>query len=238
MKLVSLARYPCRPAVESYNFTMIVTIDGPAGSGKSTAARGLARRLGFEFLDTGAMYRAVALALHRSGVGYDTAEVESRLADIHVDMRPNQVFLNGEEVTHLIRTPELSSGASKVAAVPSVRHHLVRLQRQLAQGRRMVCEGRDQGTVVFPRAECKFFLVASPMSRARRRMQDLESRGFHTSIDEVLRDQHERDQRDSSRQVGPLEPAEDAIHLDTSEMSIDQVLDWMEKRVRERCPPG
>lgn len=217
---------------------MIVTIDGPAGSGKSTAARGLAARLGFEFLDTGAMYRAVALALNRLGVAYEAPEVEFLLASIHVDMEPGKVILDGEEVTSLIRTPELSSGASKVAAVPCVRHYLVKQQRQIAQGRQMVCEGRDQGTVVFPHAECKFFLVASPLARARRRMQDLVSRGHETTLDVVLREQEERDSRDSSRSVGALKPADDAIHLDTSDLSIDEVLNWMEQRVRERCPRG
>jgi cytidylate kinase len=217
---------------------MIVTIDGPAGSGKSTAARGLASRLGFEFLDTGSMYRAVALALNRLGVAYEAPEVESLLAGIHVDMEPGKVLLDGEEVTQLIRTPDLSSGASKVATVPCVRHYLVKQQRQIARGRQMVCEGRDQGTVVFPHAECKFFLVASPLSRARRRMQDLLSRGHQTTLEVVLREQEERDQRDSSRSVGALRPAEDAIHLDTSDLSIDEVLNWMEQRVRERCPRG
>ena len=217
---------------------MIVTIDGPAGSGKSTAARGLAAHLGFEFLDTGAMYRSVALALTRAQMAFDSPEVELFLGEIHIDMFPGKVLLNREDVTPFLRTPELSSGASKVAAIPCVRHYLVRQQRQIAQGRQMVCEGRDQGTVVFPDAECKFYLVASPEFRARRRLQDLLSRGHQTTLEVVLREQEERDNRDSSRAVGALKPAADSIHLDTSDMGIDEVLLWMEQKVRERCPRG
>jgi cytidylate kinase len=148
------------------------------------------------------------------------------------------VLLNGEDVSQLIRTPEMNSGSSKVATIPCVRHYLVKQQRQIASGRQMVCEGRDQGTIVFPQAGCKFFLVASAEARARRRFQDLVSRGHDTTLEKVLREQEERDHRDSTRGVGALKPAEDAIHLDTSTMTINEVLAWMEQKVRERCPLG
>jgi CMP/dCMP kinase len=217
---------------------MIVTIDGPAGSGKSTAARGLASRLDFEFLDTGAMYRAVAYALTQARIDFSSPEVESYLLDVHIEMFPGKVLLNQEEVTRLIRTPEMSSASSKVAAIPCVRTYLVKQQRLIAQNRNMVCEGRDQGTVVFPDACCKFFLVANAQARAQRRSKDLESRGHFVTFEQVLAEQEERDLRDSNRSVGALKPAEDAIHLDTSDLTIDEMIDIMEIKVRERCLLG
>lgn len=213
---------------------MIVTIDGPAGSGKSTAARGLAARLGFEFLDTGAMYRAVALALSRAGIDFgDDARVIAHLKTLHIDMPPGRILLNGENVSQTIRTPELASASSRVAAFGYVREFLVAQQRSIARGRNMVCEGRDQGTIVFPDARCKFFLTASAHSRARRRFEEMRSRGFAVEFDEVLAEQEVRDQRDSSRSVGPLRPADDAIVIDTSDLNIDQVIDRLEGDVRQ-----
>src|SRR2546430_6492608 len=148
---------------------MIVTIDGPAGSGKSSAARELARRLGFEFLDTGAMYRAVSFALRRDGVDEtDPAALAAWLPTLRMEVPPGVVRLDGEDIAGRIRTPEITALASRLAAVPAVRHFLVRLQRQAAVGRDLVCEGRDQGTVVFPDAERKFFLDADRTERAVR----------------------------------------------------------------------
>jgi cytidylate kinase len=217
---------------------MIVTIDGPAGSGKSTAARGLAARLGFDFLDTGAMYRVAALALERAGIDFgDEARVTPFLADLRIDMIPGRVALNGEDVTTIIRTPELAAASSKVAAFAYVRRHLVKLQRAIARGRSMVCEGRDQGTFVFPDAPCKFFLTASVASRAERRLGDLRQRGINISMEQVLAEQLERDRRDSERDVDPLRPAADAIVIDTSDLTAAQVLDRLEEDVR-RCRPG
>jgi CMP/dCMP kinase len=214
---------------------MIVTIDGPAGSGKSTAARGLAARLGFEFLDTGAMYRAVALALKRARIEFaDESRGADHLQTLHIDMQPGRIVLNGEDVSRTIRTPELAAASSRVAAFPYVRAYLVEQQRSIARGRSMVCEGRDQGTVVFPEAECKFFLTASARARAQRRFDEMRSRGLKVEFDIVLAEQEERDERDSSRSVGPLRPADDAILIDTSDMSIDQVIDRLEGDVR-RC---
>src|SRR4051794_36673757 len=147
---------------------MIVTIDGPAGAGKSSAARELARRLGFEFLDTGAMYRAVSFALLRDRID-ETAPLESWLATLRLDVPPGVVRLDGDDISGRIRTPEITALASRLATVPAVRHFLVGLQRHVSVGRDLVCEGRDQGTVVFPHAERKFFLVADRGERARRR---------------------------------------------------------------------
>jgi len=212
---------------------MVITIDGPAGTGKSTAARGLAARLGFEVLDTGAMYRAVALAAMRRTISLHDAEALSELLrNVRLDFRSGQMLLDGEDVSTAIRQPEIAQAASQVAAVPLVRQHLVRLQRQAAEGRNIVAEGRDQGTVVFPDAAVKFFLTASPQARAERRRRELASRGLERDLGDILAEQAERDHRDSTRQVAPLTPAPDAIVIDTTHRSIDDVLALMEQYVR------
>jgi CMP/dCMP kinase len=217
---------------------MIVTIDGPAGSGKSTAARGLAARMGFEFLDTGAMYRAVALALRSRNIDFaDEGRVSGFLDSVRFEMPPGRILLNGEDVSTAIRTPEIASASSKVAAYAHVRRFLVDQQRSIAAGRDMVCEGRDQGTVVFPDARWKFFLTASPASRAERRFQDMLRRGQITTLEQVIVEQDERDLRDSTRDVSPLRPAGDAITIDTSAMTPEQVLNRLEEEVR-RCLRG
>jgi cytidylate kinase len=213
---------------------MIVTIDGPAGSGKSTAARGLAARLGFEYLDTGAMFRAVALALHRADISpADTERVRSMLAILRLEMPRGRVILNGEDVSTAIRSVSMSSASSKVAVVPQIRAYLAVQQRAVAEGRNMVCEGRDQGTAVFPDACCKFFLSASLHARAERRLHELIERGEKIALAQVEADLVERDHRDSSREVAPLRAADDAIHIDTSDLTPEQVLDRMEKEVRQ-----
>jgi cytidylate kinase len=217
---------------------MIVTIDGPAGSGKSSAARELARRLGFEFLDTGAMYRAVSFALVRDGIDEsDPAAVAAWLPTLRLDVPPGVVRLDGEDITGRIRTPDITALASRLAAVPPVRHFLVGLQREVAVGRNLVCEGRDQGTVVFPEADRKFFLVADSHERARRRQGELRSRGIDIPIAEVLRAQDERDDRDAGRDLAPMRPAADAIVLDSTHLSPAQVVERMEAEVR-RCLPS
>src|SRR5437660_5021112 len=178
---------------------MIVTIDGPAGAGKSTAAKALARRLGFEFLDTGAMYRAVTLAALRAGCDLDDEQALARLvAGLTLEMPPGRVVLGGEDVTDRIRTPEVTVGTFKVASSPAVRRRLGELQRALAAGRNVVCEGRDQGTIVFPDAACKFFLVADPVERARRRHREMLARGETTPWEDVLAAQQARDARDAA----------------------------------------
>lgn len=217
---------------------MIVTIDGPAGSGKSTAARGLARRLGFEFLDTGAMYRAVALALTRSGIPFcDAGRVVEFLNLTKLEMPPGKVLLNGEDISEEIRHPSISDASSRVAVEPHVRAVLVGWQRQIAQGRNMVCEGRDQGSVVFTDSPCKFYLTAKIQTRAGRRLSELGARGIITTVQRVMEDLEIRDHRDRTRDAGPLLPASDAIMIETDGLSQEQVLDRLEAEVR-RCRLG
>jgi CMP/dCMP kinase len=214
---------------------MIVTIDGPAGSGKSTAARRLAERLGFDFLDTGAMYRAVALEVlsRRIDIG-DVSRVVEVAHTVDIEALGPVVRAGGRDVTAAIRTPEVSSAASKVAAIPEVRTELVRLQRQAADRRNVVSEGRDQGTVVFPLAECKFYLTADPNERARRRQLELAVQGETIAVEDLLRQILERDNRDQTRDTAPLRPADDAIRIDTSHLSPDEMVGRLETLVRER----
>jgi cytidylate kinase len=213
---------------------MIVTIDGPAGAGKSSVAKALAQRLGFEFLDTGAMYRAIALAALRAGLDLqDQTGLAHLLSTLTLDMPPGRVLLNGEDVTTAIRTPEVTAATSPVADSRVVRQHLVGMQRALAAGRNLVCEGRDQGTIVFPEAGCKFFLKADPVERARRRQRQMEARGETVDLDAVLRAQQERDRRDAARDLAPMVPAADAILLDSTHLDLDQVVDLMERAVRQ-----
>jgi cytidylate kinase len=214
---------------------MIVTIDGPAGSGKSSAARELARRLGFEFLDTGAMYRAVAYAALRDGVRLDDGpELDAWLAGLRLEAPPGIVRLDGEDIAGRIRTPEVTDAASRIAVLSAVRRYLVHIQRQAAAGRDLVTEGRDQGSVVFPDAERKFFLVADRVERARRRHRELLARGVALTLEDVLRDQDERDRRDAGRDLAPLKPAPDAFILDSTDLTPDQVVEHLENEVR-RC---
>jgi cytidylate kinase len=214
---------------------MIVTIDGPAGSGKSTAARGLAARLGFDFLDTGAMFRAVGLALLDRGVDpADAPAVEAVLAVIRVEMPPGRVVLGGRDVTAAIRAPAVAQTASRVAVVPAVRRFLAAEQRRIAEGRNIVCEGRDQGTAVFPDAPCKFFITADPRARAARRFRELLDKGEPVTLEEVLAQQLERDARDAGREDAPMRAAADAVVVDTTDLAADDVLARLEEVVR-RC---
>lgn len=214
---------------------MIITIDGPAGAGKSTAARMLAERLGFEFLDTGAMYRAVAWACVDRGIDLNDADaVAETAADIVIQFKDERIICNGRDVTIEIRSAKASHAASIVAAVPAVRLEMVRLQRESAAGHDYVTEGRDQGSEVFPDSECKFFLTADPNERAERRLLELQSRGQSGSMEEVLAQIIDRDERDRSRDIGPLIKADDAVEVDTSGKTIQRVVDYLEQASRER----
>jgi cytidylate kinase len=218
---------------------MIVTIDGPAGAGKSTAAKRLAARLGYRFLDTGAMYRSVVLAAMRRGVSLDDeAAVASIANSITIEVSERRVLVDGDDVTEAIRSGQVTAALKYASENVAVRRRLVELQRKAAQGGNIVTEGRDQGTVVFPDAGCKLFLTASPVERAKRRQQDMLRRGETLALELVLDQQSERDRRDSERIVGPLLKAADAIEVNTDGLSLDEVVDRLEAHVRQaeiRC---
>jgi cytidylate kinase len=217
---------------------MIITIDGPAGTGKSSAAQALAQELGFDFLDTGAMYRAIGLAALRREINLtDPRELAyvARHCRIEFDWSqwPPGVMLNGESVGPQLRSGQATKAASYVAVVPAIRTELVRQQRQIGVARgNLVTEGRDQGSIVFPGAEFKFYLDATPAERARRRAAQLRARGEAVDIDEVLAQIVARDQRDGSRAVGPLAVPQDARVIDTTELTQEQVVSQMAAIVR------
>lgn len=225
--------------METRSKPFVVAIDGPAGAGKSTAAKKLAARLGYAFLDTGALYRAVALVARRRGIDWGDAEAVARVArEIDISFVPrgelNAVLVDGQEVTRDIRAHDMSDGASKVSAHGPVREALLGLQRRLAAASNIVAEGRDMGTVVFPDAGAKFFLTASPEERARRRTQELLAAGRPADQAAVLRDIIERDQRDSTRAVAPLRRADDAVDIDSGGMTPDQVVQKMAEVIASR----
>jgi len=210
----------------------VVTIDGPAGAGKSTVARSLAARLGWRFLDTGAMYRAVTLAALRAGIDFEAeADLDALTATLQVHLEPGLVLLSGEDVTGAIRADEVTRSSRFVADCPSVRRRLMDWQRTFAEAGNTVTEGRDQGTIVFPDAVRKFFVTASEQTRAGRRLAELLERGQDVTFEKVLGDQRIRDAGDEARQIAPMKPAADALVVDTTELTLDQVLDKLVRLV-------
>ena len=206
-----------------------IAIDGPAGAGKSTIARMAAGKLGFIYVDTGAMYRAIALFCLRQGIlpkdeeAVSLAVKEAQITISHVGGE-QRIMLNGEDVSGQIRTEQVGNTASAVSAYPEVRAHLLNLQRDLAAGASVIMDGRDIGTCVLPDAETKIFLTASPSVRAMRRFKELKEKGIMCNLQEIEQDIIERDQRDTSRAAAPLKQAEDAVLVDGSDMTIDQVV--------------
>lgn len=208
---------------------VIITVDGPSGAGKGTLCYALAQKLGFDFLDSGAIYRITALAATKKAIPLDN---ENALAEIgqnlDVQFIPQDgevnVILNGENVGDQIRTAEAGQNASKVAAFPKVRQALLQRQRDFASEKGLIADGRDMGTVVFPEAQIKLFLDASAEERAKRRVKQLQSKGFNANFDEILAEIKERDFRDRNRSVAPLVPAADALLLDSTNLSIDEVI--------------
>jgi len=208
----------------------IVAIDGPSGAGKSTVARQLARRLGYVHLDTGAMYRAVALAAVRARIALnDNSSLDGLCQNLHLGLENTpggiKVTLNGEDVTLLIRTPEMSSASSQVSSVSEVRQHMVRLQREIGGGGGVVAEGRDMGTVVFPHTMAKFYLDATLEERGERRWLELREGGLDESLENVLDDIRTRDQNDSNREDSPLRRADDAQAIDTTSKTPEEVVE-------------
>lgn len=208
-----------------------VAIDGPSGAGKSTIAKAVAERFGFIYVDTGAIYRTVGLAVSRAGIDpQDTDAVVGLLPALDIALRHGEdglqhMFLNGEDVSGLIRTPEISMYASKVSALPPVRAFLMEMQRSMARRTSVIMDGRDIGTVVLPDAALKIFLTASAEARAERRYKELLEKGQSVSYDDVLRDMAERDKNDTTRAAAPLRAADDAVLLDTSALSLAESID-------------
>ena len=223
---------------------LVVAIDGPSGAGKSTAGRAVADRLGYVFLDTGAMYRALALAALREGIPLDDAPSVAALAGrVGLDLQPGgAVILDGEDVTSALRTQEVGAAASRVSVHPSVRRQMVARQREMGQAGGVVMDGRDIGTAVFPDADVKFYVDAHPRQRAMRRHEELAQRGLPSDLDTIEREIRERDHADSTRAESPLTRAADAIHLDTTELGLEEVVRRMLERVeavsRQRAGQG
>ena len=218
---------------------MVVAIDGPAGAGKSTVARRLAERLGFIYIDTGAMYRAVALWALRQGIDTrDMHRMEQLALAADIKLVHGKIVLNGEDVSEAIRSPEVSNGASRVAVLPGVRRALVAKQRAIGERSSVVMEGRDIGTVVFPDAAVKIFLDARPEERVRRRLQEEKAKGAAIDESALAKQMDERDRRDSTRADAPLTQAPDAIYLDSSALNIEEVEEAILKIIRARVTNG
>ncbi|MBI9076509.1 MAG: (d)CMP kinase [Desulfatibacillum sp.] len=217
---------------------VIITIDGPAGAGKTTVSRAVAKELGYTYVDTGALYRGLAVVVRQQNVDPGDDEALAAICkDLDLSLVPGveetKVIVNGEDITGQLRTPEISMTASAVSARPLVREWLLGIQRDLGAKGGAVFEGRDMGTVVFPQAQAKFFLVADPSVRAHRRHQELQEKGLAPTEEEVARDMEKRDRNDSTRAVAPLKPAVDAILVDSTQLNIGEVVGVILGRVRE-----
>jgi CMP/dCMP kinase len=220
---------------------LIITIDGPAGSGKSTAAGLLARKLDAAFLDTGAMYRSVTLAAMQAGADLKNDSALACVLDNNkftFEAKHDKMFasINGHDVTGQIRSPDVTANAKYIASSGKIRNRLVQMQRDFAaRCEKIVTEGRDQGTVAFPNANIKFFLIADPAARAKRRQAELLAKGISQSIESIQKAIDERDKSDRTRTVGPLKPAPDAVTIDTTNLSIEQMVDKLFEIVKTKC---
>lgn len=214
-----------------------VAIDGPAGAGKSTIAKAAAKQLNYIYVDTGALYRTIAYNAVKKNVVDDTNAVIALLNDTKVELKyidgVQAVFLNGEDVSAYIRTPEISMGASKVSAIPEVRAFLLSLQQEIAKENDVIMDGRDIATVVLPNADVKIFLFASPECRAQRRYKEIVEKGENVKYEDVLADVNQRDYQDSHREIAPLKPSEDSIMLDTSKLNLDESIQLVIKTIKE-----
>jgi cytidylate kinase len=227
---------------DSVNAAPVITVDGPAGAGKGTLTAGLAENLGFHLLDSGALYRMLAWRVLRDQIPLtDTARLEVAAKTLRPDYDGSEIILDNVNVTDAIRTQEVSGVSSEVAAIPAVRLALIDAQRAACRSPGLIADGRDMGTVIFPHAVCKFFISATPEIRAKRRYKQLKEKGIESNMRDLLREIEERDARDANRAAAPLKPAEDAIVMDTSLLTIPEVLEkalfiCQQRLVRHRTP--
>ena len=213
---------------------IIVAIDGPAGSGKSTIAKIIAKKFNFTYIDTGAMYRMITLYLLENNIDFDDLkEIEKVLNTVNLDMQGDKFYLNNVDVTTKIREKRINENVSKVASIKIVRSNLVDLQRKVSNDKNVILDGRDVGTVIFPNAQVKIFLIASPEERARRRYNEFLEKKVEITYDEVLKSLKERDYIDSTRKESPLKKADEAIDLDTTNLTIDDVVNFISKEIEK-----